>query len=64
MTNQNLIASVAQIETQILLIRGQKVMLDADLAELLRSRYQGFESGSEAQYRTLSRGFYVSTHCR
>ncbi|MGB7650726.1 MAG: ORF6N domain-containing protein [Gallionella sp.] len=34
MTKQDLIASVAQIETQILLIRGQKVMLDAGLAEL------------------------------
>jgi hypothetical protein len=34
MTSQNLSASVAQIEPQILHIRGQKVMLDADLAEL------------------------------
>lgn len=34
MTDNKLIASVAQIESQIFLIRGQKVMLDADLAEL------------------------------
>ena len=34
MTNKSLIASVAQIESQILLIRGQKVMLDEDLAAL------------------------------
>ncbi len=34
MTNKNLIPSVVQIEAKILLIRGQKVMLDADLAEL------------------------------
>lgn len=34
MTNKSLIASVEQIESQIFLIRGQKVMLDADLAEL------------------------------
>ena len=34
MTDKQLIASVAQIESQIFLIRGQKVMLDADLAEL------------------------------
>lgn len=34
MTNKTLIASVEQIESQIFLIRGQKVMLDADLAEL------------------------------
>jgi hypothetical protein len=34
MTNKALIASVEQIESQIFLIRGQKVMLDADLAEL------------------------------
>ena len=34
MTNKSLIASVAQIESQIFLIRGQKVMLDEDLAAL------------------------------
>ncbi|MDP2759692.1 MAG: ORF6N domain-containing protein [Sideroxyarcus sp.] len=34
MTNKALIASVEQIESQIFLIRGQKVMLDDDLAAL------------------------------
>ena len=34
MAGKNLIASVAQIESRIFLILGQKVMLDADLAEL------------------------------
>ncbi len=34
MTDNKLIASVEQIESKIFLIRGQKVMLDADLAEL------------------------------
>ncbi|MCX7193878.1 MAG: ORF6N domain-containing protein [Proteobacteria bacterium] len=34
MTDKTLIASVAKIETQILLIRGQKVMLSVHLAEL------------------------------
>ena len=34
MADNKLIASVEQIESQIFLIRGQKVMLDADLAEL------------------------------
>ncbi len=34
MTDQNLIASITQIESRIFLIRGQKVMLDADLVEL------------------------------
>ena len=34
MAGNNLIASVAQIESRIFLIRGQKIMLDADLAEL------------------------------
>lgn len=34
MTDKNLIASVEQIESQIFLIRGQKVMLDEDLAAL------------------------------
>ncbi len=34
MIDKNLIASVEQIESRIFIIRGQKVMLDADLAEL------------------------------
>ena len=34
MTSKTLIASVEQIESEIFLVRGQKVMLDADLAEL------------------------------
>jgi len=41
MTKKVLIASVEQIESQIFLIRGQKVMLDADLAELY-----GVETGA------------------
>ncbi|MDP2804511.1 MAG: ORF6N domain-containing protein [Gallionellaceae bacterium] len=34
MTKNNLFASVGQIESQILLVRGQRIMLDADLAAL------------------------------
>ncbi|MDP2758872.1 MAG: ORF6N domain-containing protein [Sideroxyarcus sp.] len=34
MAGKNLIATVEQIESQIFLIRGQKVMLDSDLAKL------------------------------
>jgi hypothetical protein len=34
MTDKNLIASITKIEMKTLLIRGQKVMLNADLAEL------------------------------
>jgi hypothetical protein len=34
MADKKLIASVEQIESRIFIIRGQKVMLDADLAEL------------------------------
>src|SRR3989338_3999628 len=34
MADKKLIASVEQIESRIMFIRGQKVMLDADLAEL------------------------------
>lgn len=34
MTDKTLIATVEQIESRIFFIRGQKVMLDADLAEL------------------------------
>jgi hypothetical protein len=41
MTDQNLIASITQIEARIFMIRGQKVMLDADLAEIY-----GVETGA------------------
>jgi hypothetical protein len=41
MADKKLIASVEQIESRIFLIRGQKVMLDADLAELY-----GVETGA------------------
>lgn len=41
MADKKPIASVTQIESRILLIRGQKVMLDADLAELY-----GVETGA------------------
>jgi hypothetical protein len=34
MAEKKIIASVEQIESRIFVIRGQKVMLDADLAEL------------------------------
>lgn len=34
MTSKNLIASAGQIESQILFVRGQRIMLDADLAAL------------------------------
>lgn len=34
MTDKTLITSMEQIESKIFLIRSQKVMLDADLAEL------------------------------
>ncbi len=34
MTGKQVLVSIATIETKTLLIRGQKVMLDADLAEL------------------------------
>jgi len=41
MTDNNLLISTANIASKILLIRGQKVMLDADLAELY-----GVETGA------------------
>lgn len=50
-----------RIEKKILSIRGQKVMLDRDLAELYGSRYKDIESGCQKKYKALSKGFYVST---
>ncbi|MGH8696582.1 MAG: hypothetical protein ACREVS_08905 [Burkholderiales bacterium] len=44
--------AVARIESRIVLVRGQKVMLDADLAEL-PGRDENVESGGQAKPRPL-----------
>lgn len=52
MADRQLIASVEQIESRIFVIRGQKVMLDADLAELYRVETKAF---NQAVKRNLDR---------
>jgi len=49
-----------RIERSILLIRGQKVMLDADLAELYDVKNEAIGSGRQEEYLSISRRFYVS----
>ncbi len=43
-----------KIDRAILIIRGQKVMIDSDLAE----------GASETEYKSISKGFYVSVNNR
>ena len=52
------ILSVQLIERRIYLIRGQKVMIDSDLAETLRCPDQTFESTGDAQ-----RTGFLKTSC-
>ena len=47
------IVTAETIERKIYLIRGQKVILDGDLAVLYGVEAKGAESGSEAEYQTL-----------
>ena len=48
MSDKHLIPTV-NIERRIYLVRGQRVMLDRDLAELYGRHYRGSESSREAQ---------------
>jgi hypothetical protein len=53
-----------RIERAILFIRGEKVMLDTDLAELYGVDTGVFKPCSEAERRSFSGRFYVSTDAR
>ena len=72
MANKKMIASVEQIESRIFLIRGQKVMLDQDLAELYGVETKRFneqvrrnsERFPEPQQRAVPGRLHVSAHCR
>jgi hypothetical protein len=60
MSNTNLI-SIEKIEKAIYLIRGEKVMLDRDLASLYEVE-TGALNRAVKKSLTLPAGFYVSTH--
>ena len=47
------------IQKAIYLVRGQKVMLDRDLAGTVRFTHKGAQAGREAQCDTFSRRFHV-----
>ena len=59
MSNTNLI-SIERIEKTIYLIRGEKVMLDRDLAELYEVQTSSAQSGSTPKSRAISGRFHVS----
>ena len=46
------------IQSKIYEIRGQRVMLDFDLAELYQ--VESTKAGRSTQYRKIPRGFYVA----
>jgi hypothetical protein len=45
---------VTTVEGRIHLVRGRKVIVDRDLAELLWGVNQGAKSGSQTEYRAVS----------
>ena len=51
---QSSLIPVERIEKAIYLIRGEKVMLDRDLAALYETHYKGAETGRETQHRSVS----------
>ena len=55
---------VEQIEPRILLIRGRRVILDADLAELLRNHHEAAQRASQAEPVPVSGGFHVPAYHR
>jgi len=52
---------VDRIERSILLIRGQKVMLDADLATLYGVETKQLVRARKKEYLSIYRRFYVSS---
>ena len=62
MDGQTSLIPVERIERAILLIRGEKVMLDLDLAVIYGVEDEGFEPGGQAQRFTFSERFHVPAH--
>ena len=57
-------AAVEQIDTMIRTIRGTRVMLDRDLAQIYGVPTKAFNQAVKRNTAPLSRRFYVSTHQR
>jgi hypothetical protein len=57
-------AAVEQIDTMIRTIRGTRVMLDRDLAQIYGVPTKVVQPSCETQRRSLSGRVYVSTHQR
>ncbi len=56
---------IRSIQNRIYEIRGERVMLDRDLAVLLRNRgWKSPEPCSKTKYKAFSTGFYVSAFQR
>ncbi len=59
MKSENSIVPIDVITSKIYLIRGQKVMLDRDLAELYDVKNIRLRRTSKKKYKEVSRAFYV-----
>ena len=57
---RNEVVLAGRIESYILMIRGQRVMLDADLAELYRTTTKGADPGGQTESRAVPRRFSFS----
>ena len=64
MTESQSIIPAERIAQQIILLRGQKVMLDSDLAELYGVGDTGAESGRQPQPGQVPRGLHVPANRR
>ncbi len=51
--------AIEMITQSIVVVRSQRVLLDAELAALYGVRYQGFEPSRETELRSVSRGLPV-----
>ena len=62
MAGKNQIVATDVVEKHILLIRGQKVMLDTDLAAPIRCADKAVEPASAAESEAISGRFHVRAH--
>ncbi|HKZ66018.1 MAG TPA: ORF6N domain-containing protein [Chitinophagaceae bacterium] len=55
---------IKSIQNRIYEIRGERVLLDKDLADLYEVPTKSLNLGCQKEYKTISKRFHVSTHQR
>lgn len=64
MADKQALVTARNIESKILTLRGQKVMLDADLAELYGVETKALNQAVKRNLERIPGRFHVSAHCR